>query len=178
MLDLNNIDLVQRARKVRLLVLDVDGVLTDGKLYFLADGSEAKAFSTLDGQGIKMLMNSGVNTAIITGRSSTIVERRAANLGIQHVVQGREDKRIALDELLSTLQLSYDQVAYLGDDLPDLAPIRCVALGVAVANANSFVRQHAQAITSLSGGAGAARELCEFIMAAQDTLNAAQSAYL
>ena len=178
MLDLNNIDLVQRARKVRLLVLDVDGVLTDGKLYFLADGSEAKAFSTLDGQGIKMLMNSGVNAAIITGRSSTIVERRAANLGIQHVVQGREDKRIALDELLSTLQLSYDQVAYLGDDLPDLAPIRCVALGVAVANANSFVRQHAQAITSLSGGAGAARELCEFIMAAQDTLNAAQSAYL
>ncbi len=178
MLDLNNIDLVQRARKVRLLVLDVDGVLTDGKLYFLADGSEAKAFSTLDGQGIKMLMNSGVNAAIITGRNSTIVERRAANLGIQHVVQGREDKRIALDELLSTLQLSYDQVAYLGDDLPDLAPIRCVALGVAVANANSFVRQHAQAITSLSGGAGAARELCEFIMAAQDTLNAAQSAYL
>ncbi len=178
MLDLNNIDLVQRARKVRLLVLDVDGVLTDGKLYFLADGSEAKAFSTLDGQGIKMLMNSGVNAAIITGRSSTIVERRAANLGIQHVVQGREDKRVALDELLSTLQLSYDQVAYLGDDLPDLAPIRCVALGIAVANANSFVRQHAQAITSLSGGAGAARELCEFIMAAQDTLNAAQSAYL
>ena len=143
MLNLNNIDLVQRARGVRLLVLDVDGVLTDGKLYFLADGSEAKAFSTLDGQGIKMLMNSGVNVAIITGRTSTIVERRAANLGIMHLIQGREDKRTALDELLSTLQLSYDQVAYLGDDLPDLAAIRCVALGVAVANANTFVRQHA-----------------------------------
>jgi 3-deoxy-D-manno-octulosonate 8-phosphate phosphatase (KDO 8-P phosphatase) len=178
MLDLNNMDLVQRARKVRLLVLDVDGVLTDGKLYFLADGSEAKAFSTLDGQGIKMLMNSGVNAAIITGRTSSIVERRAENLGIKHVAQGREDKRIALDELLSTLQLTYDQVAYLGDDLPDLAPIRCVALGVAVANANGFVRQHAQAVTSVRGGEGAARELCEFIMAAQDTLNAAQSAYL
>lgn len=178
MLDLNNMDLVQRARKVRLLVLDVDGVLTDGKLYFLADGSEAKAFSTLDGQGIKMLMNSGVNAAIITGRTSSIVERRAENLGIKHVAQGREDKRIALDELLSTLQLAYDQVAYLGDDLPDLAPIRCVALGVAVANANGFVRQHAQAVTSVRGGEGAARELCEFIMAAQDTLNAAQSAYL
>ncbi len=178
MLNLNNIDLVQRARNVRLLVLDVDGVLTDGKLYFLADGSEAKAFSTLDGQGIKMLMNSGVNVAIITGRTSTIVERRAANLGIMHLIQGREDKRTALDELLSSLQLSYDQVAYLGDDLPDLAAIRCVALGVAVANANTFVRQHALAVTSLRGGEGAARELCEFIMAAQDTLNAAQNAYL
>ncbi len=178
MLNLTNIDLVQRARAVRLLVLDVDGVLTDGKLYFLADGSEAKAFSTLDGQGIKMLKNSGVNIAIITGRTSTIVERRAANLSIEHVVQGREDKRTALDELLNTLQLSYDQVAYLGDDLPDLAPIRCVALGIAVANANFFVRQHAQAVTSLRGGEGAARELCEFIMAAQGTLDAAQSAYL
>lgn len=178
MLNLNNIDLVQRARSVRLLVLDVDGVLTDGKLYFLADGSEAKAFSTLDGQGIKMLMNSGVNVAIITGRTSTIVERRAANLGIMHLIQGREDKRTALDELLSSLQLSYDQVAYLGDDLPDLAAIRCVTLGVAVANANTFVRQHALAVTSLRGGEGAARELCEFIMAAQDTLNAAQNAYL
>lgn len=178
MLNLNNIDLVQRARSVHLLVLDVDGVLTDGKLYFLADGSEAKAFSTLDGQGIKMLMNSGVNVAIITGRTSTIVERRAANLGIMHLIQGREDKRTALDELLSSLQLSYDQVAYLGDDLPDLAAIRCVALGVAVANANTFVRKHALAVTSLRGGEGAARELCEFIMAAQDTLNAAQNAYL
>lgn len=178
MLNLANIDLVQRARGVRLLVLDVDGVLTDGKLYFLADGSEAKAFSTLDGQGIKMLMHSGIQVAIITGRTSTIVERRAANLGIEHVVQGREDKRVALDELLSTLQLSYQQVAYLGDDLPDLAPIRCVALGVAVANANSFVRQHAQAVTSLYGGEGAAREFCEFIMAAQGSLSAAQNAYL
>lgn len=178
MLPLTNSDLVQRARAVRLLVLDVDGVLTDGKLYFLADGSEAKAFSTLDGQGIKMLMNSGVNVAIITGRTSSIVERRAANLGIEQVIQGREDKRAALDELLSTLQLSYSQVAYLGDDLPDLAPMRCVALGVAVANANSFVRQHAKGVTALRGGEGAAREFCEFIMAAQGTLKDAQNAYL
>lgn len=178
MLPLTNSDLVRRARAVRLLVLDVDGVLTDGKLYFLADGSEAKAFSTLDGQGIKMLMNSGVNVAIITGRTSSIVERRAANLGIEQVIQGREDKRVALDELLSTLQLSYSQVAYLGDDLPDLAPMRCVALGVAVANANAFVRQHAQGVTALRGGEGAAREFCEFIMAAQGTLKDAQNAYL
>ena len=178
MLTLSNIDLVERARNVRLLVLDVDGVLTDGKLYFLADGSEAKAFSTLDGQGIKMLMNSGVNVAIITGRTSSIVERRATNLGIKHLIQGREDKRIALDELLATLQLSYDAVAYLGDDLPDLAAIRCVTLGVAVANANPFVRQHAHAVTALRGGEGAARALCEFIMAGQDTLSTAQNPYL
>lgn len=178
MLSLSNNDLVQRARNVRLLVLDVDGVLTDGKLYFLADGSEAKAFSTLDGQGIKMLMDSGVQVAIITGRTSTIVERRATNLGIQQVIQGREDKRVALDELLATLQLAKEQVAYLGDDLPDLAAIRCVALGVAVANANDFVRQHAHASTVLRGGEGAARELCEFIMAAQGTLAVAQNAYL
>ena len=178
MLPLTNSDLVRRARAVRLLVLDVDGVLTDGKLYFLADGSEAKAFSTLDGQGIKMLMNSGFSVAIITGRTSSIVERRAANLGIEQVIQGREDKRVALDELLSTLQLSYSQVAYLGDDLPDLAPMRCVALGVAVANANAFVRQHAQGVTALRGGEGAAREFCEFIMAAQGTLKDAQNAYL
>ncbi|NLZ78329.1 MAG: HAD hydrolase family protein [Gammaproteobacteria bacterium] len=178
MLHLTHSDLVERARAVRLLVLDVDGVLTDGKLYFLANGGEAKAFSTLDGQGIKMLQNSGVAVAIITGRTSDIVARRAENLGITHLIQGREDKRVALDEILARLQLSYDQVAYLGDDLPDLAPIRCVALGIAVANANSFVREHAKGVTSLRGGEGAARELCEFIMAAQGTLAAAQNAYL
>lgn len=178
MLHSTHSDLVERARAVRLLVLDVDGVLTDGKLYFLANGGEAKAFSTLDGQGIKMLQNSGVAVAIITGRTSDIVARRAENLGITHLIQGREDKRVALDEILARLQLSYDQVAYLGDDLPDLAPIRCVALGIAVANANSFVREHAKGVTSLRGGEGAARELCEFIMAAQGTLAAAQNAYL
>ena len=178
MLHLTHSDLVERARAVRLLVLDVDGVLTDGKLYFLANGGEAKAFSTLDGQGIKMLQNSGVAVAIITGRTSDIVARRAENLGITHLIQGREDKRVALDEILARLQLSYGQVAYLAEDLPDLAPIRCVALGIAVANANSFVREHAKGVTSLRGGEGAARELCEFIMAAQGTLAAAQNAYL
>lgn len=178
MLDPNNIELIERARKVRLAVFDVDGVLTDGKLHFLADGSEFKSFSTLDGQGIKMLMQSGVQTAIITGRTSTIVEHRAANLGIAHVIQGREDKKTALNELLNTLQLNYTDVAYLGDDLPDLAPIRCVSLGIAVANADTFVRQHALATTSTYGGAGAAREFCQFIMHAQGTLQAAQDAYL
>ncbi|NLC09167.1 MAG: HAD hydrolase family protein [Gammaproteobacteria bacterium] len=178
MLDPNNIELLNRARKVRLAVFDVDGVLTDGKLNFMADGSEFKSFSTLDGHGIKMLMQSGIQAAIITGRTSTVVERRAANLGITHVIQGREDKRVALDELLQQLQLSYTDAAYLGDDLPDLAAIRCVSFGVAVANADTFVRQHATAVTSARGGEGAAREFCEFIMQAQGTLTAAQEAYL
>ncbi|TDQ36292.1 KdsC family phosphatase [Thiopseudomonas denitrificans] len=178
MLDTNNIDLLERARKVRLVVFDVDGVLTDGRLNFLPDGTEFKSFSTLDGQGIKMLMNNGIQTAIITGRTSEVVKNRAANLGIPTLIQGREDKRTALDEVLVQLQLEYGDVAYLGDDLPDLPAIRCVSLGVAVANANSFVRQHADAVTSLRGGEGAARELCEFILHAQGTLDAARQAYL
>ncbi|MFV0888454.1 KdsC family phosphatase [Metapseudomonas otitidis] len=168
----------QRAQAIRLAVFDVDGVLTDGKLYFLADGSEFKTFNTLDGHGIKMLINSGVRTAIISGRSTPVVERRARNLGIQHLYQGREDKLVVLDELLGELELDYSQVAYLGDDLPDLPVIRRVGLGMAVASADAFVRQHAHGVTVAKGGEGAAREFCELIMRAQDTLDTAQAAYL
>lgn len=170
--------LAQRAKRIRLAVFDVDGVLTDGKLHFTPDGQEIKTFNTLDGQGIKMLMASGVTTAIITGRSSPAVERRAKALGIPHLFQGREDKLVVLDALLAQLGLTYQEVAYLGDDLPDLPIIRRVALGMAVANANAFVRHHAIAITQAHGGEGAAREFCEFIMRAQGTLEAAQAAYL
>ncbi len=170
--------LLQRAKAVRLAIFDVDGVLTDGRLYFLADGSEFKTFNTLDGHGIKMLIASGVQTAIISGRSSPVVERRAANLGIQHLIQGREDKLVVLEQLLGELGLGYEEVAYLGDDLPDLPVIRRVGLGMAVASADAFVRQHAHGITSAVGGAGAAREFCELIMRAQGTLEQAQAAYL
>ena len=170
--------LLQRAKAVRLAIFDVDGVLTDGRLYFLADGSEFKTFNTLDGHGIKMLIASGVQTAIISGRSSPVVERRAANLGIQHLIQGREDKLVVLEQLLGELGLGYQEVAYLGDDLPDLPVIRRVGLGMAVASADAFVRQHAHGITSAAGGAGAAREFCELIMRAQGTLEQAQAAYL
>lgn len=170
--------LLQRAKAVRLAIFDVDGVLTDGRLYFLADGSEFKTFNTLDGHGIKMLIASGVQTAIISGRSSPVVERLAANLGIQHLIQGREDKLVVLEQLLGELGLGYEEVAYLGDDLPDLPVIRRVGLGMAVASADAFVRQHAHGITSAAGGAGAAREFCELIMRAQGTLEQAQAAYL
>ncbi|MNQ69106.1 3-deoxy-D-manno-octulosonate 8-phosphate phosphatase KdsC [compost metagenome] len=171
-------ELLSRAKSVRLAVFDVDGVLTDGRLYFLPDGGEFKTFNTLDGQGIKMLMNAGVRTAIISGRQSAVVERRAQNLGIQHLFQGREDKLVVLDGLLAELGLSHDQVAYLGDDLPDLPVIRRVGLGMAVANADAFVRQHAHGVTQARGGEGAAREFCELILRAQGSLEAAQAAYL
>ncbi|WP_437881767.1 KdsC family phosphatase [Pseudomonas sp. LRF_L74] len=173
-----NEELLHRAQAVKLAIFDVDGVLTDGRLYFLVDGSEFKTFNTLDGQGIKMLMNSGVRTAIISGRKTPVVERRAQNLGIQHLYQGREDKLVVLDELLGELGLGYAQVAYLGDDLPDLPVIRRVGLGMAVANANDFVRRHAHGVTHARGGEGAAREFCELIMHAQGSLEAAQAAYL
>lgn len=170
--------LAQRAKTIKLAIFDVDGVMTDGRLYFLADGSEFKTFNTLDGHGIKMLIASGVLTAIISGRTTPVVERRANNLGIQHLYQGREDKLAVLEELLAELGLDYSQAAYLGDDLPDLPVIRRVGLGMAVANANSFVRQQAHGVTSARGGEGAVREFCELILDAQGNLEAAQAAYL
>jgi 3-deoxy-D-manno-octulosonate 8-phosphate phosphatase (KDO 8-P phosphatase) len=125
-----------------------------------------------------MLIASGVTTAIISGRKSSMVERRAKSLGIEHLIQGREDKLVVLDELLATLNLDYEQVAHLGDDLPDLPIIRRVGLGMAVPNAASFVRQHAHGVTQARGGEGAAREFCELILRAQGNLEAAHAAYL
>lgn len=173
-----DLTLLERASRIRLAIFDVDGVLTDGRLYFLEDGTEMKAFNTLDGQGIKMLMASGVTTAIISGRNSPATERRARNLGIPHLYQGREDKLVVLDELLGQLGLSHEQVAHLGDDLPDLPVMRRVGLGMAVANANEFVRRHAHGVTQAKGGEGAAREYCELILRAQGNLDAALNHYL
>ncbi len=170
--------LLERARDIRLAIFDVDGVLTDGRLYFMPDGTEFKSFNTLDGHGIKLLIASGVQTAIISGRNSPLVERRAANLGIQHLIQGREDKLTALAELRQLVPVELEQIAFLGDDLPDLPVMRRVGLGMAVASADGFVREHAHGVTVNAGGAGAAREFCELIMRAQGTLDAAQAAYL
>ncbi len=171
-------EVLAKAKSIKLLVLDVDGVLTDGKLYFSNTGDEMKAFSTLDGQGIKMLQNSGVTVAIITGRQSELVARRAKNLGINHLIQGREDKLVALDELKQELSIDYDKIAFLGDDLPDLPAIRKVQLGITVANGHSFVAEHADWKTEATGGNGAVREACELIMRAQGTLTKAWEQYL
>jgi len=168
----------EKARAVRLLVLDVDGVMTDGHLYFSAQGESLKVFNILDGQGIKLLRESGVEVAIITGRRSTALEKRANDLGIRHLYQGREDKLNALDELLAELHLQYNQVAHLGDDLPDLPVIRRVGLGMAVANAYDLVKTQADWCARRHGGDGAVREACDFIMAAQGTLAQALAPFL
>ena len=171
-------DILDKAKAIKLLVLDVDGVLSDGRLYFSNSGDEIKAFSTLDGQGIKMLQRSGVEVAIITGRSSELVARRANNLGIEHLIQGREDKLTALDELIAMVGVNYSETAFLGDDLPDLAAIRKAGLGMTVANGHHFVVEHADWQTQARGGEGAVREACELIMRAQGSLRAALEAYL
>lgn len=167
-----------KARKVRLLVLDVDGVLTDGRLYFSNSGDELKAFNIMDGLGIKLLRDNGIDTAIITGRSSALVARRAAELGIEDIYQGREDKGVALAELCRDRSLAPEQVAYMGDDLQDLPAIQRAGLGIAVANAHRFVAGRADWQTSLRGGEGAVREACEMILEAQEKLHAALQRYL
>ena len=163
-------EIIEKAGQIRLLVLDVDGVLTDGSLYFSDSGESMKVFSTLDGQGIKMLRNTGVEIAIISGRKSGPLIRRASDLGIVHMQLGREDKLNALNELLATLQFKLQEVAHLGDDLPDLPVMQSVGLGIAVNNAYELVKQRADWCTEKKGGAGAVREVCDFIMGAQGTL--------
>lgn len=171
-------DQIEKLRPIKLVVFDVDGILTDGKLNFLADGSEIKSFNILDGLGIKLLMSSGVETAIITGRSSPQVELRARSLGFNHLQQGREDKLTALRELWSRTGHSEANTAYIGDDLPDLSAIRTVRFGATVPNAHWLVREHADWCSERSGGNGAAREFCELIMAAQGTLDSVLEPYL
>lgn len=169
---------MHKAAQVRLLALDVDGVLTDGRLYFAEDGQELKTFDTQDGHGIKMLQQSGVICAIITGRTTKLVERRAKNLGIAHLLQGREDKLVALRELSAELGIALDNMAYVGDDWPDLPAIRAAGLGVAVANAHNELHTHADYVTRLQGGRGAVREVCDLLLKAQHTYDAALAPYL
>jgi 3-deoxy-D-manno-octulosonate 8-phosphate phosphatase (KDO 8-P phosphatase) len=159
--------ILERASKIKLLALDVDGVLTDGKLYFGNSGEELKSFSTLDGQGIRLLQDNGVVVALITARSSELLDRRARNLDIRHVVQGCENKLTALTGLQEQLKVSMSGTAYVGDDLPDLACITRVGLGVTVPNGHASVRARAFCITTQPGGGGAVREVCDWILQGQ-----------
>lgn len=165
--------LIEKARGITLLVLDVDGVLTDGGLYFNNDGEALKRFSILDGLGIKLLADNGIDCAIITGRRSGIVEKRAAELSIAHLVQGREDKRAALLELQAKTAVTNSQIAYVGDDLPDIGAIQHSALGIAVANAHAEVKQRADWVCAAQGGAGAVREVADMLLRAQGLYSAA-----
>lgn len=150
-----------------MLVLDVDGVLTDGRIFYGNGGEELKAFSIKDGLGIKLLQRAGVEVAIITGRRSQIVERRARELGIESIIQGREDKLIALRELCETRGVSLEHCAYMGDDLPDLSAIEAAGLGLTVADACTAVLDAAAWTSSFAGGRGAVREACECILEAR-----------
>jgi 3-deoxy-D-manno-octulosonate 8-phosphate phosphatase (KDO 8-P phosphatase) len=171
-------DALERARAITLLLLDVDGVLTAGELYLADSGEEIKAFSTLDGQGIKLLQNNGIQVGVLSGRQSALLSKRAANLGIKIVVQGREDKLTALEELCKVHGLDVNQIAYVGDDLPDIRVLKAVRLGFAVDNAHSTVKAVAHAQTQLAGGLGAVREVCDFILQAQDRYDDAIAPYL
>lgn len=170
--------LVSRAKLIRLVAFDVDGVMTDGGLYYSDSGEEFKRFNSLDGHGLKMLRASGVETAIITGRTSRCVEARARNLGIEHVYQGVERKLDAMVDLLNRLKLSRDAAAYMGDDVVDLCVMRHVGLSISVPESPQLVREHSNYVTQRSGGHGAVREACEMIMSAQGTLDAQLAPYL
>jgi 3-deoxy-D-manno-octulosonate 8-phosphate phosphatase (KDO 8-P phosphatase) len=170
--------LTSRAKLIRLMAFDVDGVMTDGGLYYSDSGEEFKRFNSQDGHGLKMLRASGVGIALITGRSSNCVSARASNLGIEHVYQGVENKLEAMVDLLNKLKLPRDAAAYMGDDVVDLTVMRHVGMAVTVPDAPLLVRERSHYITQHNGGYGAVREACEMIMAAQGTLDTQLAHYL
>lgn len=170
--------LPERIKPLRLVVFDVDGVLTDGGLYLSDSGEEFKRFNSLDGHGLKMLKASGMQLAIITGRTSKCVEMRAKNLGISLLYQGVEDKLAAMQSLLSDLKLAPEAAAFMGDDVVDLPVMRRVGLAVSVPDAPQIVRDHAHYVSQRDAGHGAVREVCELILAAQGNLDAQLAPYL
>jgi 3-deoxy-D-manno-octulosonate 8-phosphate phosphatase (KDO 8-P phosphatase) len=155
------------ARRLKLMAFDVDGILTDGRLWYGADGEQLKAFHTLDGHGLKMIAAAGIEVALITGRRSDMVLRRAGDLGIRHVIQGREDKAVALAALAAELGLEAGACGYAGDDLPDVPALELAALAFSVPNAHASAKAVADLITEAGGGEGAVREICDFILAAR-----------
>ena len=158
----------QKAESIKLVVLDVDGVMTDGTLtYASAAESESKSFNVRDGLGIKLLQRQGIQVAIITGRHSEAVERRAQELEIKMLVQGREDKGAALRELLDSMALEPAAAAYMGDDLPDLAALKLAGLATCPCDATEAVLRQADWVAPAAGGRGAVRALCDFILTAQ-----------
>ena len=168
----------ERARGVKLMIFDVDGVLTDGRLYLSDSGEEMKAFSTRDGQGINLLRESGIAVGVITARSSRVVERRARELGIGLLRQGASDKAGAFAELLSGQKLKASEAGYMGDDLADLPVLIRCGFAATVSSAPEAVRSRAHYVARAAGGEGAAREVCEFILKAQDALEHAIARYL
>ena len=171
-------DIHSKAAAVRLIVFDVDGVLTDGSLFIGDDGQEYKAFNSKDGHGMVMLQQSGVEIAIVTGRTSEVVRIRMASLGIERVYQGKREKLPAYEEIKQITGFDDEQIAYVGDDVVDLPVMTRVGFAVTVQDAHPLAKQHAHWVTPSGGGRGAAREVCELIMDAQGTLQSALRPYL
>jgi len=168
----------ERLAQVRMMVFDVDGVLTDGSLFIGDDGQEYKAFNSRDGHGMKMLRSTGVEIGIITGRTSKVVNLRMASLGIEHVYQGQLDKTAAMHDLLTKTGLQPGQVVYVGDDVVDIPAMRLAGFSIAVADAHELVRAQADWTTPSRGGRGAARDACELVMSAQGNYDSALAPYL
>jgi 3-deoxy-D-manno-octulosonate 8-phosphate phosphatase (KDO 8-P phosphatase) len=154
-------------RRLKLLVLDVDGVLTDGRLFYGPQGEALKTFHVRDGHGIKQVQRAGIAVAIISGRKSAAVLRRAKDLGIKHVFQGVDDKLAALQKLAKSLKVKFDDIACIGDDTPDAPILNACGLGVAVADAHADALAAADLETTRPGGQGAVREVCDWLMAAR-----------
>lgn len=176
-------NLIEKAGKVKMLVLDVDGILSDGKIIYDANGVESKAFSVKDGVGIKALSKYGIKTAIITGRNSPMVAKRASETGVDRVVQGRDDKLVALKELLKELQdageaIELKDCAYMGDDLPDIKALQSVGFAATVHNAHAEVMKRVDMVTTHDGGCGAVREVCDLILKGHGYYDDFISAYL
>lgn len=168
------------ACNIKLIILDVDGVLTDGSLYFDNQGQEFKAFNSKDGHGIRLLLESGIEVAIITGRQSELVKHRAENLKLSPdlIYQGYRDKLPAFNDLLQKTGFSKEEIAYVGDDVIDLPIMHRVGFSIAVNDANWFVKDNADWVCKTDGGKGAVREVCELILDAQNKLDALYQAYL
>ncbi len=165
------LDILARTKDIKLVVFDVDGVLTDGSIIIGDDGQEYKAFYSRDGHGMRLLRYTGVEIGIITGRTSNVVKHRMTSLGISHVYQGQEIKMPAFEELSKRLNLTVEQCAYVGDDWVDLAIMNQVGLAIAVQDADAIVKNYAHWTTPSKGGRGAIREVCELIMEGQGTLH-------
>ncbi len=168
----------EKAKNIELVIFDIDGVMTDGSLFFDNNGEEYKAFNSLDGHGLRMLQECGVRVAVITGRKSELVKHRMSDLGVTLLYQGYRDKIPAFDSLLKEVNLEKNQITYVGDDVVDLPVMSQLEFTIAVQNAHPFVKKHAQWITERNGGHGAVREVCEFILDAKGLLDDKLNSYL
>jgi 3-deoxy-D-manno-octulosonate 8-phosphate phosphatase (KDO 8-P phosphatase) len=169
---------LERAKRVRLMLFDVDGVLTDGKLWYGPAGEALKVFSVLDGHGIKLLQQSGIAVALLSGRSSPAVAARAAELGIAHLLQGIDDKKSAFEALAARLGVPAGETGFMGDEVVDLPVLRRCGFACAPAGAQALVLANAHYVTRAAAGNGAAREVCEYLLRAQGRLEAALAGYL